>query len=258
MTSKRNHFVKAIAMLIILSNISLIINNPNNPLFSSKMIEGFVYEDMIELGPYEYYYETLNASKGEAIAITWYAEPYDVLPAPFQVFICTEEGFNQWIQEDNLTKAIQLLPTRDILYHYDARFRIDDLPGDMRRSHSRELRVPFVSEWHLVFYAGSAPYVRFFNWQFASYPSKILDWVLYGFIGLLVVISGIVVSIVLIKKKKKGELTEEEEIAAILEKERRKEQKKKERQGLGNIEGKEEEEGLEEFFRLKEKKEKEE
>ena len=188
----------------------------------------------ITLGSYEYYNVTVYVEKGQALSGDWEARPADVLSPPFLVFIVDSENFAEWAASDNFTQAISRIPGDKLLYLYDPLFKLDDIPGDMRRSGTFQVKVPYSDNWSLIMYSG-ASFALTFTWHLDVFDAIWLDLAIYISVGSISIAILSIVLTVFIRKKRKP--TEDDEVQEILK--IRDEIKKEEQQAehaLGSLE----------------------
>ena len=178
--------------------------------------------NQVVLGAYSYHDVLINATKGQAISGDWEATPADIVFPPFLVFIVDSDSFEEWKNSDNLTQAVKRIPSNQVLYLYDPFLITDDIPLDNRRTGTFQPKVPYNDTWYLVFYAGATLIPLTFSWSYAVVPSYLLELVIYGLVGVVVLAIAIPRTVIYIKRKRRG-MSYEEEFEKILEEEKSKE-----------------------------------
>ncbi|MFW9923712.1 MAG: hypothetical protein ACFFDW_10550 [Candidatus Thorarchaeota archaeon] len=181
--------------------------------------EAFDPESNIVLNNLEFHAVPVNATKGEALSGDWEVTPADLFAFTFIVFIINSTGYEEWISNDNLTQALDRIPSNEMIYHYDPIFRLDDIIGDNRRSDSINVKVPYEDTWYFVMFAGATLVPLTFSWHIDVVYALLLDIVLYGLIGVFGIVIIVIFTIVTIKRKK---LSPEEEFHKIVDEEREK------------------------------------
>ncbi|MBD3190172.1 MAG: hypothetical protein GF308_05995 [Candidatus Heimdallarchaeota archaeon] len=216
--------------------------------------QGNYPENNIVLGPLEYHIVSVNATKGELISGDWAATPADVISPPFLVFICDSASLKDWETSSNLTQAAYRIPSEGMIYFYDPLLRVDDIPLDNKRSGSFQIKAPSTDTWNLVLYAGTTVIPLTFSWHMSLIEGYLYDYVLYGILAVLGITTAIILLIVFIKRRRKR--SPEDEIEQLLkEGEKQKRKTALPSHALGSLEEDEDEESLEKFYRLKERRE---
>lgn len=192
---------------IILWNILM-----NNSI--TLQVKAFDPENNIVLNNLEFHAVPINATKGEALSGDWEVTPADLFAFTFVVFVINSTGYEEWSSSDNLSQALDLIPSSEMIYHYNPMIRLDDIIGDNKRSDSINVKVPYEDTWYFVMFAGVTLVPLTFSWHIDVVNALLLDFVLYGLIGLFGIVIIVIFTIVSVKRKK---VTHEEELQKIVE-----------------------------------------
>lgn len=241
-------------LLIITSSFALTSGRLIFPFAEPSVTRGDNLENYVILGPLEYHIVSVNATKGELISGDWEVTPADVISPPFLVFICNSASLEDWKASSNLTQAVSRIPSEGMIYFYDPLMRVDDIPLDSKRSGSFQIKASSTDTWNLVMYAGTTAVPLTFSWHISLIEGYLYDYVLYGILAALGITTGIILLIVFIKRRRQ-ESAEEEIERLIRESKKQKEKETLPPHALGSLEGEEQEEELEEFYRVKERSE---
>ncbi len=235
--------IKILASLIIV--VSLLSQLNIQQTFGMKIERTAIrIEEQITLSSYEYHNVTKYVEEGQAISGDWEAMPADVLSSPFLVFIIDSENFEKWLESDNLTQAVDRIPSEDLLYLYDPLFRTDDIPFDNKRSGTFQVKAPSTDNWSLIMYAGASLIPLTFTWHFDVFAGIWLDVVIYGLIGIIGLMVLIIIIVLYVKRKS---APEEDEVERLLKEQEQMKREELPERALGSLEVLGEEEHQEEL-----------
>ena len=188
--------------------ISLFLFSLFLPMHKVTVTSGLASENTVTLTAFEYYSVNVTAKKGQVLSGDWDVSPADVITPPFLVFILSAEHFTLWSTSNNLTQAINRIPSKELLYLYDPLFRTDDIPFDNYRSDLIQVKVPTDNSWHLVFYAGATAFPLTFHWHLDVFEGAVVNAVMWSLGAILLV--AIVVTFVIYQRKEQKKSFEEE------------------------------------------------
>ncbi len=201
-------------------------------------------EEQITVTSYSYHNVTIHVEIGQAISGDWEVTPADVFSSPFLVFIVDSESLKKWVESDNLTQAVDRIPSENLLYLYDPLFRMDDIPFDDKRSDTFQVKAPFTDNWSLVMYAGASLIPLTFTWHIDVFAGIWLDVVIYGLIGIIGLMVFIIIIVLYVKRKRSPE---EDEVERLLKEQKQMKREELPERALGSLEDLGEEQHQEEF-----------
>jgi len=188
--------------------ISLCLASLFIPLLGVTTTTGVARENTVILTAFEYYSVNVTAKKGQILSGDWDVSPADVITPSFLVFIISTEHFILWSASNNLTQAINRIPSKELLYLYDPFFKTDDIPFDNYRSDIIQVKVPANDTWHLVFYAGATAFPLTFHWHLDVFEGVVVNAIMWS-LGTIILVAIVVTFVIYHRKEQKKSFEEE-------------------------------------------------